>query len=212
MIKNLVFDFGGVFCQLELQGCIEAFKALGFSDVSEFMNTVAQKGMFGDLEAGKISDEEFRRGVSKRAGHEVSWEECQRAWKGFVVGVETENLDQLLRFRSEGYRLALLSNTNPFMASWFRSGELDGKGHGIGHYIPREDQYLSFEQKCMKPGREIFEKMLAGEGFNPAETMYVDDGEVNLRAAAELGMKTFLPINGEWWGKRLEEALRGAER
>lgn len=206
-IKNLVFDFGGVFCELELQNCVKAFKALGFKDVDEFMNTVAQKGFFGDLESGKITDEEFRRGVSNHARREVTWKECQYAWKAFVVKVETPNLKQLLTFREEGYHLALLSNTNPFMVSWFRSNELDGEGHSINYYIPQEHQYMSYEQKCMKPGREIFEKMLEAERFVPEETMFVDDGEVNLNTAKELGMHTFLPANGEHWGRRLEEYL-----
>lgn len=209
MIKNLVFDFGGVFCRLELQRCIKAFEALGFSNVTEFMNIIVQKGIFGDVEAGKISDEAFRRGVSEQAGRDVSWAECQNAWKGFVVEVIPENLKQLLTFSSEGYRLALLSNTNPFMASWFRGADLDGNGNGMDYYIPHEHQYLSYEQKCMKPGREIFEKMLKGEGFAPEETLFVDDGEANLETASKLGMKTFLPANGERWGKRLEALLNG---
>lgn len=206
MIKNLVFDFGGVFCKLELQRCVNAFEALGFNNVSEFMGTVMQKGFFGDLEAGGITDENFRRGVSKQAGREVSWDECQNAWKAFVVEVGQANLNQLLKLKSEGYNLALLSNTNSFMASWFRSKELDG--HGISHYIPREHQYLSFEQKCMKPGKEVFEKMLKGEGFTPEETLFIDDGEANLKTARELGMKTFMPSNGEHWGERLAKLLK----
>lgn len=207
-IKNLAFDFGGVFCELELQNCVKAFKALGFKDVDKFMNTVAQKGIFGDLESGKITDEDFRKGVSRHAGREVTWKECQDAWKAFVVKVETTNLKQLLTFREKGYRLALLSNTNPFMVSWFRSNELDGEGHGINFYIPQEHQYMSYEQKCMKPGREIFYKMLNGEGFAPEETMFVDDGAINLKTAKELGLRTFQPLNGENWGSRLENELK----
>ncbi len=206
-IKNLVFDFGGVFCSLDLQHCMDAFRQLGFKNVDEYMNIVSQKGFFGDLESGKITDEEFRIGVSRQAGREVSWSECQQAWKAFVVEVQVPNIKQLLRFRAEGYNLALLSNTNPFMASWFRSEELDGEGHGIGHYIAKEHQYLSHEMKCMKPGKEIFQKMLACERFNPAETLFVDDGEVNLKTASELGMHTFQPFNGEEWGGRLESLL-----
>lgn len=206
-IKNLVFDFGGVFVKIGLQGCVDAFRSLGFSDVDEYLNPYQQKGIFGDLEAGKITDEEFRSGISRHCGREVSWDDCQKGWLGFMAGVEHDNLDYLLKLKAEGYNLALLSNTNLFITSWFRSDKFDGNGHGIGYYIPHDNQYLSFEQKCMKPGREIFEKMLQGTGFKPDETLFVDDGQINLDAASALGLHTFLPLNGEAWGCRLEEYL-----
>lgn len=207
MIKNLVFDFGGVFSKIELQRCIDAFEALGFKSVGEYMNLYYQKGFFGDMESGKITDEDFRREVSEHAGREVSWEECQKTWLSFIVEVAQSNLEYVQKFKAEGYNVALLSNTNPYVTSWFRSDKFDGKGHGIDYYIPREHQYLSYEQKCMKPGKEIFEKMLAGEGFVPEETMFIDDGEVNIETAGKLRMKTFMPANGEHWGRRLEKYL-----
>ena len=49
--------------------------------------------------------------------------------------------------------------------------------------------------------------VLAREGFNADETMFIDDGEINLKGAQALGLHTFLPQNGELWGKRLEQEL-----
>jgi len=208
MIKNIVFDLGGVLVKIALQGCVDEFKRLGFKDVDKYLNPYAQKGVFGDLEAGKASEEDFRRVISRHCGREVSWEECQKGWLGFMVNVLEPNLEELTKLKAEGYHLALLSNTNPFITAWFRSNDFDGKGHGVDYYIPREHQYLSYEQQCMKPGKEIFEKMLKGEGFALDETLFVDDGEGNLNTARELGIHTFFPANGELWGKRLEEYLK----
>ncbi len=207
MIKNLVFDLGGVLIKIHLQGCIDAFRKLGFKDVDLFLNTVAQKGVFGDLEAGRASEEDFRREVSLHCGREVSLEECRQGWLGFIDGAITPNLLQLTKLRAEGYNLAVLSNTNSFVASWYHSKGFDGAGHSLNNYIPRKHQYLSYEQKTMKPGPEIYEKMLAGENFAPDETLFVDDNETNLKTARKLGMKTFLPENGELWGSRLEAYL-----
>lgn len=207
MVRNLVFDFGGVFCKINLQGCVAAFRALGFADIGSFLNEYAQKGIFGQLEEGSISDDDFRRSVSAHVGREVSWTECQQGWLGFIDGVLTGNLDELLRLRSHGYRVALLSNTNPFVASWFRGSAFDGRGHGMGYYIGQEHQYLSFEQKAMKPAGDIFRKMLGGEGFVADETLFVDDGPANVLTAQGLGLKTFQPANGELWGGKLEALL-----
>lgn len=64
-IKNLVFDLGGVLIEILLQGSVEAFKAIGFKDVEQYLNAYTQKGIIGDVEAGNISDEEFRQQVSR---------------------------------------------------------------------------------------------------------------------------------------------------
>lgn len=204
MIKNLIFDFGGVFCRADLDSCIAAFKALGFSDVEDYLNRYAQKGMFGDLEAGKITDREFLEYVRRHTGREVTYEECRNAWLSFIAGLCEENVAQIPALKDKGYRVALLSNTNPFVASWIRNEIL---GIGLDSYIGRRHQYLSYEMKCMKPAKEIFERLLAAEGFIPEETLFIDDSEANLHSARSLGIRTFLVNDGEAWGERLGRCL-----
>lgn len=204
MIKNLIFDFGGVFCRADLDSCITAFKAMGFSDVEDYLNRYAQQGMFGKLESGEITDEEFLEYVRRHTGCEVTYEECRNAWLSFIAGLCEENVAQIPALKDKGYRVALLSNTNPFVASWIRNEIL---GIGLDSYIDRRHQYLSYEMKCMKPAKEIFERLLAAEGFIPEETLFIDDSEANLQSARSLGIRTFLVNDGEAWGDRLGRCL-----
>lgn len=204
MIKNLIFDFGGVFCTADLDSCVAAFKALGFSDIENYLNRYAQKGKFGDLESGKITDGEFLEYVRTHTGREVTYDECRNAWLSFIAGICEDNLARITELKAKGYRVALLSNTNAFVASWIR---YDVLGVGLDSYIDREHQYLSFEMKCMKPAAEIFEKLLKKEGFVPEETLFIDDSEANLESARALGIRTFLVSGGENWGERLESYL-----
>lgn len=208
-IRNIVFDFGGVFNTVDMDGITTAFRSLGFFRIGEYLSRYTQKGFFGDLEAGRISDREFCRCVSREAGREVSWQECQKALLAFLGELIMPNLDEVLKLRKDGYRQALLSNTNPFVAAWFHSQDFDGRGHSLDYYFPRRNQYLSFEQKCMKPDSRIFLNMLRSTGFSPRQTLFVDDGEKNLETAEALGIHTFLARNREFWGPRLETALRG---
>ncbi len=204
-IKNIVFDFGGVICVSKIERCIEAFEEIGLKDAHKYLDAYAQTGLFGDLENGTVSDIEYMQELSKLVRREVSWQECQHAWHCFVAEVPERNLDALLKLRGQGYNLALLSNTNPFVASWFRSSEFDGKGHGLDYYIP--NLYLSFEQKVMKPDVRIFQHMLVSEGFNSEETLFVDDSPINIEAAKKVGLITFQPQNGEYWENRLQAFL-----
>jgi putative hydrolase of the HAD superfamily len=51
----------------------------------------------------------------------------------------------------------------------------------------------------MKPNEKIFRMMLEGQQATPEETLFVDDGEVNIKTAQTLGMQTLCPHDNEDW-------------
>ena len=67
--------------------------------------------------------------------------------------------------------------------------------------------FFSFELNSSKPGHEIYRKMLEEGGMGANETLFLDDGEKNINAAAELGIRTLKVENGSDWRKALDEAL-----
>ncbi len=202
-ITNVVFDFGGVVAPADLGIVIDRFKALGFENVEEYLNLVRQHGIFGDFETGLIDKEGFRSGVSKEAGREVSMEECRHAYMGFFSTVPERNLDLFRKLRAEGYRLSLLSNTNPFVMEWALSKAFDGHGHSLDDYL--DSIYASYEMKVMKPDARIFRMMLESEKAVPSQVLFIDDGPKNVAAAKALGINTIQATNGEDW---TEDVLR----
>lgn len=197
MIKNIIFDLGGVIMTLSHPGGVKRFKELGVSDAEKQLDPYTQTGIFGDLEGGRISAEEFRSALSKMVGREVTFEECKYCWLGYRADLPQRNLDVLKKLRSEGYRLILLSNTNPFMMDWAESGEFDGKGNSIHHYF--DALYMSYRVKAMKPSEYFFRYVLEKEAIKPEETLFVDDGPRNVAMAADMGIHTFCPENGSDW-------------
>ena len=65
------------------------------------------------------------------------------------------NLEAILDLRAKGYKVCLLSNTNPFMMQW-ANRDFDGQGHPIGYFF--DALYLSYECKVMKPRRALLER------------------------------------------------------
>ncbi len=202
-ITNVVFDFGGVVAPADLGTVINRFKALGFYNVEEYLNLVRQQGFFGDFETGLIDKEEFRARVSKEAGREVSMEECRDAYMGFFSSVPERNLGLFRKLRAEGYRLSLLSNTNPFVMEWALSKAFDGHGHSLDDYL--DSIYASYEMKVMKPDERIFRMMLESEKAAPSHVLFIDDGPKNVAAARAIGINTIQATNGEDW---TEDVLR----
>lgn len=205
MIKNLIFDLGGVIITLAPEEALRRFKSLGLENAEEQMDIYTQTGIFGQLEEGKISAETFREELSRQVGREVTYDECRHAWLGYVKEVPQRNLDVLQRLRSEGYRLILLSNTNPFMMSWVRSPEFDGHGHSIDYYM--DACYLSYQLGVMKPDTEFFHRVLMTEKIMASETLFIDDGPRNVATASQMGIRTYCPQNGADWTTTIYEYI-----
>lgn len=205
VIKNIVFDLGGVIMTLDPAEALRRFKALGLSDAERYLDSYTQSGIFGNLEEGKITAEDFRSKLSSLTGHELTFDECKHAWLGYRKDVPQRNLDLLKELRGKGYRLILLSNTNPFMMDWALSSEFDGKGSSLNDYF--DALYLSYRLGIMKPAPDFFRQVLDNENILPEETFFVDDGPRNVEAAGKLGFMTMCPDNGSDWTGELRSLL-----
>ena len=210
MIKTILFDMGGVVITLAQPQAIERFKALGLKDAEQRLDAYTQQGIFGDLESGKITDEDFRRELSVLVGRELTWQECLYAWKGYCGDVPKRNLRKMKELRERGYRVVLLSNTNPFMMSWVMSNEFDGEGHSLAYYL--DAAYESYKCGAMKPDAKFFNAVIEGERLIPSETLFIDDGPRNIEAAKALGIQTLLVKNGEDWTGKLEDLLSSIDK
>ena len=206
MIRIIIFDLGGVILTLDQPQAVRRFEALGLKDAEQRLDPYTQQGIFGDLEEGKIDAEAFRLELSKLIGREVSFDECCYAWQGYAKELPQRNLDALKKLRSEGYRLILLSNTNPYMMEWVDSPRFDGQGHGIRDYM--DACYLSYEMKVMKPADSFFRRVLMAEKIPPSACLFVDDGPRNVAAASQIGIRTYCPENGADWTEEIYSYLK----
>ena len=204
-VKNIAFDLGGVVLALSYEQAVRRFEEIGLRNARQHLDAFEQKGIFGDLESGRITAEDFRRELSLLVGRELTAEACYQAWHGYVDYVPKRNLEAILSLRARGFKVCLLSNTNPYMMQWAER-DFDGEGHPISDFF--DAMYLSYQCGVMKPSREIFEMMLKGQQAKAEETIFVDDGPRNVEAAAALGMHTLCPHDNEDWTEPLEELIR----
>lgn len=209
MIKNIIFDLGGVIMTLDHDEAVRRFASIGLPDAAAHLDPYTQSGIFGDLEEGKIDEEEFRKALGDIVGRTLSREECLHCWMGYCREVPRRVLDTLETLRIEGYRLILLSNTNPYMMSWALSSGFDGRGNSLQYYF--DSLYLSYKLRMMKPCQEIFNLIIEREGIRPDETLFVDDGPRNTAMASNLGINTLCPQNGEDWTEDLYACIRRVE-
>lgn len=208
MIKTIAFDLGGVVMEIDPQQAVRHFEEIGVADAATYLDPYTQKGFFGALEAGTMEPEEFRRRLSAMVGRKLTHAECAYGWTGYRVGVPQANLRKVEELRQRGYRVVLLSNTNPYMMSWVRSAAFDGGRHGADYYF--DALYLSYELRLMKPDRAIYQLVLQREGVAPQEMLFIDDSERNVASAAALGIRTYRPADAHVWAKELDGLLADA--
>lgn len=205
-IKNIVFDFGGVVVTLDHQQAVRRFKALGLKDAEKKLDPYTQGDIFGELEKGEITAGEFIELLSRQCGRRLTYEECAHAWLGYCKEVPRRNLRCLRQLKEEGYRLILLSNTNPFMMEWAESDRFDGEGHSVHSYF--DAVYTSYREGVMKPDPAFFRIVLMKEGILPHHTLFLDDGPRNVAAASQMGIATYCPENGSDWTKEIHRFIR----
>lgn len=194
MIKAIIFDLGGVLVDLDYDACVKKFKELlGFDRITEILDKSHQKGIFGDMEEGKITSDEFRAEILKDCREGSSPEMIDECIAAFLTGMEDYKVD-LLSEMSLKYDLYILSNNNPIAMT--RSHKL-WEEKGLDFKTVFKEEFISCEMHLMKPGQEIYREAIRRTGVKPEEILFIDDSLTNVEAAKKAGMKADLYIPGQ---------------
>lgn len=193
-IKNLLFDLGGVIMDIRRENAVRALEDLGMADAGSFLGEYAQKGPFLMLENGSMLPAEFRDTIRRYIPHQVSDGEIDRAFCRFLIGIPEHRLDSLTALRKSGYRVYMLSNTNPIMWDSVIADEFRKQGHDMDYYF--DGEVTSFAARSCKPDRRIFDTAVSRFGIRPEETLFLDDSQANIDAAKTLGFNAALVAPG----------------
>lgn len=209
MIENLIFDLGGVFIDIDRDEAVARFQALGLTSAETFLDPYEQRGIFLEVEDGRLTAATFHRALEALVGHPLEHGAVLHAWLGFVKSVNVELLRFIETLRSQ-YKVFLLSNTNPYIQEWADSSAFSTDGKPISHYFDR--MYRSYEIGCTKPAPAIFEFLLRDSGIRPSASLFIDDGPANLAEGARHGLHTLHVESGEDWREKLTQALAPVHR
>ncbi len=186
MIKAIVFDIGGVLINLDMDGCIRAFRSnLGFDRITELLDPCHQKGVYGDMEAGLVSADEFRAEVLRDSRPGSQPEDVDRSMLALLAGMAPDTVETLKALK-ERYPLYLLSNNNPIAMGHILRMFRD---YGIDPETTFREQFISCEMKMLKPSARIYEAVVARIGLPADEILFVDDSETNVEAARKAGLQ-----------------------
>ena len=204
-IKNVVFDIGGVICDLEIDRVVEAFREIGMPKMAALMDPCYPAEVNERMESGKLSWEEAcdeMRLIDNRP--EVTNAQIEWVYREFLSRVDAEKMAVIDRLRARGIRTYILSNTNPTAIEIVRDRVREATGRELESYF--DEQYLSFRLGILKPSPKIFEQMIALSGMEPQETLFIDDGSRNADTAHALGFSVYCPPTNGGWTQIFEQA------
>lgn len=204
MIKAIIFDMGGVLVDLDIEDCKKAFKErLGYYDIDEIIDACHQKGIYGDLEEGILSADDFRSIVLAGSRPDAVAEDVDEAMSHILVGIEPYKAEMLKRL-SEKYELYMLSNNNPICVRYSRKMFEDAG-------IPMENIfrkcYFSYEMKALKPSETFYRNVVSDIGLPAEQMLFIDDSMKNVEGSVAAGLPAVFYQPGTDLETLLEDVL-----
>jgi putative hydrolase of the HAD superfamily len=178
---NLVFDMGGVVLRWDPQGIIAGV----FSDRE--VQARVHAGVFEDpdwleLDRGTLDREDAIRRAAKRTN--IAESEIRRLLYAVPPSLVSfpDSVDLLYRLKANGYPLYCLSNMHRASLEYIK------RAHRFWDVF--SGMVFSCELNLCKPESGIYEHLLRAHRLDPAKTLFMDDVQKNLDAAARLGIRT----------------------
>lgn len=185
-IQNIIFDFGGVFLNIDFNLTFQAFRQLSDKPFEVIFPDGFNDQLLLQLETGKISPPVFRQKLRERLDSRVDDSVIDAAWCAMLLDLPDYRID-LLRKVSEHYRVFLLSNTN-LIHYWRYNGDFRMRyGFDFGDLF--EKPYWSHELGLRKPDLASFEAVIKDSGIDASETVFIDDSYQNIEGAGRAGLR-----------------------
>ncbi len=188
-IRNIIFDLGNVLLNLDFDASIKAFHNLNRNPDLVDGSEVYSDPVFYQLGTGQISTSKFREVLRKLLQNPMATDkQLDLAWNAMILDIPAKRVELLKRL-SKDYQLYLFSNTNQIHIKRLHSDFLHQ--HKIEFSSLFEKAFYSHEIHVYKPDLNSYLKVIELAGIDPAETLFIDDLEENIKGAKWADLKTF---------------------
>lgn len=188
--KAVIFDFGNVIINIELQRIYNTFAKFTSKTPTYIEKRLEEDQIFRRYESGQFTDEEFREVIRQTLGFPLSDKEIDTSWNAILLDIPTDRIELIKNIRLK-FPIYLLSNTNNIHIE--ASNLYLKKQHSIENLDLLFDKvFLSYQMGMWKPDVEIYHTVLKQIKLQPHEALFLDDNLKNIESAKAIGMQTIL--------------------
>ena len=194
MIRNIVFDFGGVLIDWNPEYLFrDVFRDR--SEMDHFLENICNSDWNERQDAGRPLSEAIRTLQERHPDYHDEIRMYYEQWTTMLGGPIEDNAALLEPLRSR-YRLFGLTN---WSAETF---PIAREMYSLFEWF--EGSVISGEERLKKPDERIYRVLLERYGLKSAESLFIDDRLDNVQAAEGLGFQTIHLAEG----KNLETEFR----
>ena len=185
--KNLIFDLGNVLYDIDFKKMNAAFTSIGIEGIDQHFTLNKSHKLFLDLEMGFVNEQVFFDGFRTLVNLPLSNDQIRTAWNSLLVGYRKSSI-QWVKENNKKYPTFLYSNTNQIHCDHFiPEFEKEVADYPLESLF--QTPYYSHKMGMRKPDPVSFTYILEKEGLVAEETLFIDDNEPNIIAAASVGIK-----------------------
>lgn len=182
MYKNIIFDIGNVLLSFNPRKYLEE-KGLE-EKVEHIYKEVFQSKEWLDLDRGTLTEKEaIEIYISRNKDYEDYIRSVFDGWYNILTPIE-DTIEILKTLKNNGYNLYYLSNFHHL---------------AFEHVIKKYDFFnlfdggvVSYEEKLIKPEKEIYDALINRYNLDPKESIFVDDTKINIEGSEKLDIKGIL--------------------
>ena len=203
-VKNIIFDLGNVLYDIDFNIMYDQFRELGIPDFQNHYTLNQSDELFFDLEKGFIDEVAFCNRFNQLYNLSLSHDQIIKAWNSLLKGYRKESMDWI-KANQQKFPMFLFSNTNQIHFDFFIpqfEREIGGDFEQLF-----KTPYYSHKMGMRKPDPASFQYILDQEGLIAAETLFIDDNEPNVIAAASVGLQVLYLQPGMFIEKELPKLL-----
>lgn len=188
LIKNIIFDFGGIFIKIDYKKTEDAFINLGIKNFSEYYKQDYVSTLFENLEIGAIAPQQFYDELRQITHATLTNEQIETAWNAMLGDYMIERLEWLTTIKDK-YKIFLFSNTNEIHFDCFTKmyNDLKLSKHLSDYFIK---DYYSHTLGLRKPNANSYKAILQDQNLVASETLFIDDTLKNIEGAKVVGLQT----------------------
>ena len=201
MIKNIIFDIGGVLVAFEPARVLREM-GLPEEEVKVIYEHTAKGPYWKELDRGAIPQEEVHKQMVSTIPEKYKEDAMRFLSKEVIKAVRSYeySAEWLKGLKERGYNVYLLTNYPDWMFDYHREH--------VFTFSPYVDgEVVSGKVKLIKPDHAIYKTLIEKYNLNPAESVFIDDLEANAEAAREVGLNAIHFTNIDEVKTKLNELL-----
>jgi putative hydrolase of the HAD superfamily len=185
-VKNIIFDFGGIFIDIYYKKTEQAFIDAGVTHFPQLYNQHHASSLFEDLETGRLTAEAFCETFRKVSGVALPDKAIETAWNAMLGDFKVAEIEWLQTIKNR-YNIYLYSNTNQIHHNHFAPAFEQQFGYRFDDVFIKA--WYSHDVGLRKPYAASYDTLLQQAHLQAAETLFIDDTLVNVKGAREAGLQ-----------------------